>query len=63
MQPQVFSSAGICWILMTAGPVTCQLDALEIEGVLTRLTISLSLSVFGDIKVLNIHLRGYSRPC
>lgn len=48
---------------MTAGPVTCQLDALEIEGVLTRLTISLSLSVFGDIKVLNIHLRGYSRPC
>lgn len=48
---------------MTERPVTCQLDALEIEGVLTGLPISLLLSVFGDIKMLNIHLWGYSSPC
>lgn len=51
MQPQVFSSAGFCWLLMTERPVTCQLDALEVEGMLTRLPTSLSLSIFGDIKM------------
>lgn len=62
MQPQVFSSAGFCWLLMTERPVTCQLDALEVEGVLTRLPTSLSLSIFGDTKMLCIHLWRYSSP-
>lgn len=59
MQPQVFSSAGFYWLLMTERPVMCQLDALEVEGVLTRLLTSLPLSIFRDIKMLNIRLWRY----
>jgi len=62
MQPQVFSSAGFCWLLVTERPVVCQLDAWEVEGVLTRLPSSLPFSVFGDVKLLNIHLWRCSGP-
>lgn len=62
MQPQVFSSAGICWLLMSKRSITCQLDALKVEDVPTSLSPSLPLSIFGDIKMLGIHLWRCSVP-
>lgn len=56
MQPEVFCSAGFFWLLMAKRHATCQLDALEVESVLTGLPTSLPPFVFGDTKTLNIHL-------
>lgn len=47
---------------MSKRSITCQLDALKVEDVPTSLSPSLPLSIFGDIKMLGIHLWRCSVP-